>query len=298
MPRTSNLKSWMVLLVALGLVLTLPLMGLAGGHGHRKPAKKAILLVTFGTSVPSAQKVFKTVEAAYRKAFPGVEIRWAYTAKFIRDKLAKQGQVLLSPQAALARLMDQNYTQVAVQSLHVIPGAEFHDLVAVVRGFKGMDPNFRPLVGYPLCSTTDDLQAVARALLADLPKGRTSKQAIVYMGHGTPHPAGVVYPAMAYILKKSNPMVFLGTVEGYPTLEDVKAGLLAAQVKQAYLLPFMTVAGDHAHNDMAGPEPDSWKSVLEKAGIRCIPVMKSITQNPAIVKIFIAHTKKVMKHFK
>ncbi len=298
MLRKINLKTWMVMLVALGIVLAMPLLVMAGGHGHKKPAKKAILLVTFGTSVPSAQKVFKTMEAAYRKAFPGVEIRWAYTAKFIRDKLAKKGQVLLSPQAALARLMDENYTQVAVQSLHVIPGSEFHDLVAVVQGFKGMDPNFRPLIGYPLCATTDDLKAVAAALMADLPKGRTKKQAIVYMGHGTPHPAGVVYPAMAYILKEKDPLVFLGTVEGYPSLDDVKAGLLAAGVKEAYLLPFMTVAGDHAHNDMAGPEPDSWKSVLKKAGIRCIPVLKAITENPKIVDIFIAHTKNVMKHFK
>jgi len=298
MLRMINLKTWMVLLVALGIVLTMPLLGLAGGHGHKKPAKKAILLVTFGTSVPSAQKVFKTVEAAYRKAFPGVEIRWAYTAKFIRDKLAKKGQVLLSPEVALAKLLDENYTQVAVQSLHVIPGAEFHDLLAVVHGFKDMDPNFRPLIGYPLCATTDDLQAVAAALVADLPKGRSPKQAVVFMGHGTPHPAGVVYPAMAYILKKKDPHIFLGTVEGYPTLEDVKEGLKAAKIKEAYLLPFMTVAGDHAHNDMAGPEPDSWKSVLEKAGIRCKPVLKSITENPNIVKIFIAHTKNVMKHFK
>ena len=294
-------KMRVLLPLALAAVLTCGLSAQAlahGGHGHKKPGKKAILLVTFGTSVPKAQKVFAGIDQAYKKAFPGVEIRWAYTAKFIRDKLAKKGQKLDSPEQALAGLMSENYTQVAVQSLHVIAGAEYHDLVAVVHGFKSMSPNFKPLIGYPLCATTGDLQKVVGVLMKTLPKERKRNEAVVFMGHGTHHPGGVTYPALAYMLQMKDPLVFMGTVEGYPSLDDVVRDLKAAKVKTAWLLPFMTVAGDHAMNDMAGDEPDSWKSVLGKAGIKTKPVLKAITEEPAMVNIWIGHTKHIMSHFK
>jgi sirohydrochlorin cobaltochelatase len=100
--------------------------------------------------------------------------------------------------------MAQDYTHVGVQSLHVLPGAEYHDLVAKVHGFKRMSSNFKVLIGYPLCSTTDDLKASAKALIADIPKERKAGEAVVYMGHGTHHPAGVVYAAMGYILQKQD----------------------------------------------------------------------------------------------
>ncbi len=270
----------------------------AMGHGKKPAIKKAILLVTFGTSVPRAQKVFTLVDKAYRKAFPGMEIRWAYTAKFIRDKVAKKGLVWLAPEEALAKLMAQGYNRIAVQSLHVIAGAEFHDLLRVVHGFNGMSYGFKALVGNPLCATTGDIKRVVEAVLKAAPKARKKGEALVYMGHGTAHPGGVAYPAIAYVIGLHDPLAFLGTVEGYPTLEDVKAKLLAHKVKTAYLLPFMTVAGDHAMNDMAGDEPDSWKSVLQKAGIKCKPVIKPITEDPQVIQVWIDHTKTVLKHFK
>jgi sirohydrochlorin cobaltochelatase len=279
-------------------LLVAPSLVPAMGHGEKKPAKKAILLVTFGTSIPRAQKIFEKIDAAYKKAFPGAEIRWAYTSKIIRNKLAKHGKIWLSPEEALAKLMAQDYNQIAVQSLHFICGEEYHDLVGVVHGFKGMTNDFRALIGNPLCATTEDLQAVAKAALADLPKERKKDEAIVYMGHGTPHPGGVAYPALDYVLQSHDHLLILGTVEGWPELKDVKAYLLKHKVKRAYLIPFMTVAGDHATNDMAGPEPDSWKSVLTKAGIACVPVMKPVADNPEIIKIWIEHTRKVLKRFK
>ena len=300
MTRTRSLLITVAL--AAVLVLSLTCLCLAHGgheHGHGKPAKTAILLVTFGTSVPEAQKVFDKVEQAYRKAFPDLELRWAYTAAMVRRIVAKkQGKNWLSPEEALAKLMADGFNQVAVQSLHVIPGQEFHDLMRVVQGFRSMSQGFKPLVSYPLCSTTDDLQAVAKVLCANLPAQRAKDQAVVFMGHGTHHPAGVVYPAMAYLLQKTDPLVMMGTVEGYPTLGDVVAGLKARKVKTAYLLPFMTVAGDHAMNDMAGDEPDSWKSVLTKHGIKPVPVLKAITELPAVLDIFIGHTRSCLKHFK
>jgi sirohydrochlorin cobaltochelatase len=297
MNKTS--KFFLVATVVAVLTLAMAATSLAHGHAHKKGVKKAILLVTFGTSVPKAQAVFNNVDRAFKKAFPGVEVRWAYTSDKVRRIVRKkQSMVWLSPQEALAQLMAEGFTHVVVQSLHVIPGAEYHDLVAVVHGFKSMGFNFRSLIGYPLCSGTDDLKAVAKILAANLPKERGKKQAVVFMGHGTHHPAGVVYPALAYMLRKHDPLLFMGTVEGYPALKDIVADLKAQGVKKAYLLPFMTVAGDHAMNDMAGDEPDSWRNVLKSNGIEAVPVMRAITELPTVVNIFIAHATACYGHLK
>ncbi len=283
------------LFLALTLAVLIGAMpALANAEHAKKPAeaKQAILLVSFGTSIPKAQAVFDGVDAAFKKAFPGVEIRWAFTSKIVRRIVAeKQGKTWQSPAEALATLRDQGYNKVIVQSLHVIPGAEFHDLVAVVEGFKVMGGCFMVRLGMPLCSTTDDLKDVADILKKSPPAKLAGGEAVVYMGHGTHHPAGVVYPAMAYILGQGHAPLFMGTVEGYPSLDDIVALLKAAKVKKAYLVPFMTVAGDHATNDMAGDEPDSWKSVLNKAGIQTQCVLEPITANPAVVAIYVAHAK-------
>ena len=277
-------------------MLALALTALAGGHGHKRPVKKAILLVTFGTSIPKAQGVFKIIDRRVKRAYPRKNVRWAYTSKMIRQKMAKRGVIWLSPSQALAKLMEDGFTHVAVQSLHVIPGKEFHDLVSVVTAFRRIKGGFTKVVlGNPLCATTDDLKAVTGALMAGLPKGRKRNEAIIFMGHGTHHPAGVVYPALAYLLALKDRLVFMGTVEGYPELKDILPRLKAKGVKKAYLLPFMTVAGDHAINDMAGPDKDSWKSVLQRNGIRPVPVLRAITENPAIVDVWLRHLAVVMR---
>jgi len=259
--------AWLMVVLALGGWLSWPAGAQAKEPGRGKAMKKAILLVTFGTSLPKAQAVFDLIDVAVKKAHPGLEVRWAYTSKKIRLKVAKQqGKEWLSPEEALARLMDEGFTHLAVQSLHVMPGQEFHQLASVVKGFGAMAEGFsRITLGQPLCSTTDDLKAVSAALVADLPPQRKKNEAVCFMGHGTHHPAGVVYPALAYLLAQADPLLFMGTVEGYPMVEDLKAQLIARGVHKAYLVPFMTVAGDHAVNDMAGDEPDSWKSVLTQA---------------------------------
>ena len=286
------------MLISLSLLLTAPGLALAhGGHAHHKagPAKKAILLVTFGTSLPEGRKSFDLVEAAYRKAFPDYQISWAYTAKFIRDKLAKKGESLPSPEEALARLMAQGQVHVLAQSLHVIPGSEWHDLVKVVTGFKAMGAGFYPLLGTPLLTTGGDVATVAQALLARLPAKRKKNEAVVYMGHGSHHGGGMAYQALAYELGRRDPLAFMGTVEGMPSLEDVISRLKARKVSKVYLVPFMTVVGDHVKNDMVGPEPDSWLSRLKKEGFKCQPVLEAVTQNPQILKVWLDHTRQLLK---
>ena len=271
---------------------------LAGGHGHKKTMKKGILLVAFGSSMPEAQVSFKNIDKRVKTAFPGVPVRWAYTSHIIRHKLAKEGKKLDSTEMALAKMMDEGFTHVAIQSLHTIPGEEYHGLVQSAHAFGLMSGGFeRILVGYPLLGKEDDLVKVTDVIIKNIPKDRKKKDAVVLMGHGTHHPGNAFYAAMMYHFQQKDPNIFVGTVEGAPTIDDIKAMLLKKKIKKAYLMPFMSVAGDHARNDMAGDEDDSWKVILKKAGIKCVPVLKGTAEYDEIVDIWVAHLKTVLAHF-
>jgi sirohydrochlorin cobaltochelatase len=270
--------------------LLLPLAAGAAGHGDGPPDKKAILLVSFGTSVPQARQVFAKIEDAAKARFPGVEVRWAFTAKKIRHKLAQEGQVTLSPAQALANLAEDGYTRVALQSLHIIPGEEFEGLKDTAQRFAGLPKGLKQVeVGRPLLFSHQDMQRVARAMLTHAPQERRPQEALVFMGHGTPHQANATYPAMAYILQKLDANTSLATVEGFPSLETVQQEMKTRGNKKAWLIPLMSVAGDHARNDMAGKEADSWASQMGQAGIACQPVLKGMAEYPEVVALWMEH---------
>lgn len=290
---------WLVGLLAVTLALAAPVFAKSGAAGHRQAADRGtgILLVAFGTSIPEAQHAFEVIEDRVHAAFPDAKIHWAYTSHIIRKKLAKQGRELDSVATALAEMMEAGYSRVAVQSLHFIAGAEFHDLQINSHLFARMADGFdRVFVGYPLLASSADLARVAEAALKMVPADRKPEDAVVFMGHGTHHPADIAYDAMMYHLQERDPNAFMGTVEGHPTLDDVRAKLKERGIKKAYLIPFMSVAGDHAHSDMAGPEADSWKSILEADGIACVPVLKGMAEIPEIADIWVDHLRTAMKH--
>ena len=267
-------------------------------HGEKPPLKKAILLVAFGTSDPEAARAFELVEKRARERFPDVEMRWAYTSKMIRAKLAKQGKLLDSPETAFAKLMDDGYTHVAVLSLHTIPGEEFHELYQNAHLFGQMAGGFqRVLVARPLLSSSTDMQTVAEALLKKIP-GRKTGDAVIFMGHGTEHhPADAIYLAMNQVFQELDSNAFVAAVEGSNSLEIVIPKLKKRKVKKVFLVPLMSVAGDHAKNDMAGDSPDSWKSVLTEKGFKCEPILKGTAEVPEIVDLWLDHLKSALSHF-
>ena len=117
------------------------------------------------------------------------------------------------------------------------------------------------------------------------------------MGHGTPHPSNAFYAALMFNLQLKDKNIFVGTVEGSPEVDDIEKMLKQNKIEKAYLIPFMSVAGDHARNDMAGEEDDSWKSILTKAGIKCEPVLKGTAEYDNMVAIWVEHLQDVMSHF-
>ncbi|MGA7876683.1 MAG: sirohydrochlorin cobaltochelatase [Desulfoferrobacter sp.] len=291
-------KRWMFRLLSFVCLFLLSVNCFAG-HGDKPPVKKAILLAAFGTTVPEAQKALDNIDVMAGQAFPDVEIRWAYTSKIIRKKLAKQGKVLDSPETALSKLMDDGYTHVAVLPLHTIPGEEFHELYQNAHLYGQMAGGFQQiLVALPLLSSHEDMVRVANAMIKHIPVDRKADEAVLLMGHGTAHhPSDAIYLAMNQVFQESDPNIFVGTVEGYPTINDVLPKLRERKIKKVYLMPFMAVAGDHARNDMAGEEPDSWKSILEKNGYSCETVLKGTGEYPEVVEVWLDHLRSAYSHF-
>ncbi|MHB8118239.1 MAG: sirohydrochlorin cobaltochelatase [Methanothrix sp.] len=281
-----------------------------------RPAKEnpAILLVVFGTSYPEAQAAYENVERIYTEQFPDAEIRIAFTSDYIRRKLLELDNVSIdNPLTGLAHLNDEGYVNVVVQSLHVIPGEEFHDLANIVDSVKGINGKFgfkNLVLGAPLLMTIEDYRNVSLALVSQFDQNTTgaertlhssprnsSEMAVVFMGHGTLHPANSAYSQMANILAADHENVLLGTVEGYPGYDEVLASLKEADVKKARLMPFMVVAGDHALNDLAGNESESWKSMLEKEGFETDSSLKGMGENDGVVEIFVEHTRQAFAKF-
>jgi sirohydrochlorin cobaltochelatase len=272
-------------------------LAVASHHVEQKEKKVGILLVAFGSSEESAQISFDNIDKKVKETYPGIPVKWAYTSNIIREKLAAQGTMLDSPEVALAKMADEGFTHIAVQSLHTIGGAEFHDLRRSVSGFTVMGVFERVMLGNPLLATQEDMERAVEAIFATLPKDRQKEDAVVLMGHGTHHPSNAFYAALNFQIQQRDPRVFIGNVEGYPEIDTVQDLLKKAAAKKVYLMPFMSVAGDHAKNDMAGDEDDSWKSILTKEGYEVVTILKGTAEYDEFVDIWVDHTGGPLSHF-
>ncbi|MDO9631362.1 MAG: sirohydrochlorin cobaltochelatase, partial [Humidesulfovibrio sp.] len=174
--------------LALALAVAAPMAmpdAAQAGHGSKAPIKRGILLVAFGTSVPEAVRAIDALKSQAEAAFPGVPVRLAYSSKIIRDKIAKEGVVKNSPAQALADMAAEGFNEVAVQSLHAIPGREYTDIKATAEAFQAMPKGIRKIsLGRPLLYSFEDITKAAEAVLKSLPKHKKG-EAVLLMGHGT-----------------------------------------------------------------------------------------------------------------
>ena len=258
--------------------------------------KQAILAVSFGTSYPDTlEKTIAATEAALAEAYPGWPVYRAFTSGMILKKLRQRDGVEIDNVAqAMARLEREGYTQVAVQSTHVMHGEEYEKMLAQLEPYK---LTMEIAVGAPLLHAQSDYEAVADALLSWLPLPGDG-EALVLMGHGTAHFANSAYAQMEHVLQSRCPRIYIATVEGYPTLDSVAEQLQRQpEIRRLTLAPFMLVAGDHARNDMAGGE-DSWKEVLEGKGYEVACILQGLGECPAIQKLFVAHCGEAMERLR
>ncbi|PUU87269.1 precorrin-4 C11-methyltransferase [Halanaerobium congolense] len=266
-------------------------------HEYRngKKEKKAILVVSFGTSYhETRKKTIKACEKRIKDHFPEYEVKRAFTSGMIIEKLKQRDNIYIdNPKEALKKLYKEGYQEVIVQPLHIINGSEFHDLVRTVKKFRN---NFRNLKwGNALLSKTADYFDVAKILKTEV-ENNSKEQAVLLMGHGSSHAANSDYAALDYVLKERGMKdYYVGAVEGYPEIKVVIKQLKEKKYKKIKLAPLMLVAGDHAQNDMIGEDEDSWKNILENEGFEVEVQLKGLGEYEGIQNKYAAKLRSLLE---
>jgi len=257
--------------------------------------QKAILVISFGTSYAGTRRM--TIEAAEQdlaNAFPGYELKRAFTSHIVIHKLRKRDDLRIDSVAQAAeKLLAEGYTEVLAQPLHILNGTEYHQVLVELKPYAAKF--VRLSIGSPLLTDLDDYLSVVEALRPELPVCSPG-EAVVLMGHGSRHPANAAYCQLDMVFKDEGMAhVHLATVEGYPPLEVVIRRLEAERIQKVTLLPFMLVAGDHALNDMAGDEPDSWKSILQNKGYAVDIRLTGLGEIQSIRQMYVAHARAALE---
>lgn len=251
-----------------------------------------LLVVSFGTSYnDNRAATIGAVEDALEEAFPDYSVRRGFTANIIIEHIQRRdGEVIDDVAEALERAKANGVKNLLVQPTHLMNGYEYGDLVKEVEGYAG---DFETIeIGAPLLTTDEDFAAVAQAMVDATAEFEDGKTAVCYMGHGTEAAANGIYAKMQQILSDGgHDAYFVGTVEAEPTAEDLVKLVTEAGYERVVLRPMMIVAGDHANNDMAGDEADSWKSVFTAAGLEVLCEVKGLGELEAIQQLLVGHAK-------
>jgi sirohydrochlorin cobaltochelatase len=274
--------------------------------------EKELLVVSFGTSFNDSRVAdIKSIEDALQEANPDWSVRRAFTAQIIINHIqARDGEKIDNMEQALERAVANGVKQLVVQPTHLMHGAEYDEMCAAIDKVRDQFDSVEiaePMlgeVGNDATVINADKEAVAKAVVAaaleesgyeTTAAAKEAGVAYVLMGHGTAHVAKVTYSQMATQMEKLGyENVFIGTVEGEP--EETSCEAVIEAVKNAgyttvVLRPLMVVAGDHANNDMAGADDDSWKTMFEAAGFTVNCQISGLGRIADVQALYVAHTK-------
>ncbi|WP_455103664.1 cobalt-factor II C(20)-methyltransferase [Peptostreptococcus sp.] len=252
--------------------------------------RKALLVISFGTShMDTRQKTIEACEKRLRDRFPDYDFYRSWTSKMIIKKLkTRDNEEVLYPSQALDLLLEKGYKEVYIQSLHLICGEEYNKMMNIIDNYRHKFDKI--LVGRPLLTSLEDYDYVTdliKEVSLEDTKLDLKRSASVWMGHGTGHQAHASYAAIDYRLSRNSIKAYLATVEGYPEIEDMIFFLKKDGIEKIHLRPFLLVAGDHAKNDMAGQEEDSWLSILRAEGFEVEVHMEGMGEFEAIQDKFV-----------
>ncbi len=271
-----------------------------------------LLVVSFGTSFNDSRVAdIKGIEDALQAAYPDWSVRRAFTAQIIINHIqARDGEKIDNMTQALDRAVANGVKNLVVQPTHLMHGAEYDEMCEAIEAYKDQFESVsiaEPMLGEVGSDATvinADKEAVAKAITAaavseagfeSLEAAKDAGTAFVFMGHGTAHVAKVTYSQMQTQMQNLGyENVFIGTVEGEPeetSAEAVIEAVKAAGYTNVVLRPLMVVAGDHANNDMAGSDDDSWKTVFEAAGFTVDCQIHGLGEIADVQALYVAHTK-------
>lgn len=252
--------------------------------------EKELLVVSFGTSYNDSRRLtIGGIESAVAAAVDGYDVRRAFTAQIVIDHIERRdGERIDNLAEALDRAAANGVKTLVVQPTHLMHGFEYDELKA---GLAERAEDFeRVVLGEPLLTSDEDFDRVADILIELMREYDDGKTALVYMGHGTEHESNAIYARMQDVLAgKGAVNCYIGTVEAEPSLDDVLEAIRDKGYARVVLRDMMVVCGDHANNDMAGDDEDSWKSVFTAAGYEVVPVLEGLGQVPEIQQIYVEH---------
>ena len=251
--------------------------------------RKAILVVSFGTSYEATRKVtIEAIEKDIANAYPDYKLYRAWTSKMILAKLKKRDNLHINNvKEAMEEMIADGITDVIIQPTHVINGIENELMKEDALSYRESFHSIR--FGTPLLTSEEDNQTVINAIAEEF-SYLSEEEVLVLMGHGTTHYSNAIYAALDYAFKdKGHPNIFLGTVEAYPSMQSLMKMIKAYAPKKVVLAPFMIVAGDHAKNDMAGDDPESWYSQFVQEGFQVETVLKGLGEYKGIRELFVKH---------
>ena len=290
-----------VIIAVLSMSMLLTGCGEKKDSGNAKASSdKEILVVSFGTSYSNSRHVtIGAIEDAIREAYPDYQVRRAFTAQIIIDKLKKEENIEIdNVKQALDRAVANGVKTLVVQPTHLMNGLEYNDLKKELDKYK--DKFDKIALGKPLLTSDEDFKQVIAAITNDTKEYLDGETAICFMGHGTEADSNKVYATLQEKLKAAGYNdYFVGTVEAKPSVDDLIAQVKeSGKYKRVILQPLMVVAGDHANNDMAGDGEDSWVSKFKAAGFEVKPVLRGLGQNYDIQKIYLEHLKAAIDSLK
>ena len=254
-----------------------------------------LLVISFGTSFNDSRRLtIGAIEDSLEKAFPDYSVRRGFTANIVIDHIQKRDGMLIDDiDAALKRAVDNGVKKLAVQPTHLMNGLEYEELTEKIASYS--DAFDKVSIGEPLLTSDDDFKRVEKAITDWTKEYDDGQTAICFMGHGTEAASNEIYQKMQDLLSADNfSNYFVGTVEAEPTVEDVISKVKEGGYKKVILEPLMVVAGDHANNDMAGDDEDSWKSLFKAEGIEVECLLRGLGENEDIRQIYIDHAQKAI----
>lgn len=253
--------------------------------------KKAILVVSFGTTyIETRKKTIESCENRITEAYPDYDVFRAFTSNMVINRIKKQeGISIPTTEEALVDLKEKGYQEVIIQPLHVIPGSEYHKVVKQASLHRQSFETFA--ISRPLLNDYDDYLEVIKALATLIPTAEN--EVVLLMAHGSEHPSFSAYACLDHMLVAQP--IHVCCVESYPHLGDAISKFNEQAVTKVHLYPFMLVAGDHATNDMASDEEDSWKSQLLNQGFEVETHLVGLGESPLIQTIYLNHLATAMK---
>lgn len=256
--------------------------------------KKALLVVSFGTSCREALKDIENIEKACGKALADYDFYRVFTSGMILRKLKKTGEsTVYDLEEILGKLSEEGYGEILCQPTHIMDGVEYRKMLEILSGYQEQIPVIR--TGSPLLTSREDYRETAQIVMNQLPAPLQEGEAFLLMGHGNPDIPVYTYTVLENMLRDLGyDRTFVGNVEGVFDIGYEVERLKMNRISKVTVMPLMVVAGKHAREDLAGEKENSWRSVLIREGFRTEILLKGLGSIDDIARMYVRHAREAV----